>query len=89
MICLHDAHTHTHARMHADTHARTHASGVDINVEAFMYASIANLAAALKGKLGSEISHDLKVTPRDFFCVRVLVLKKQACKACEYQDEDA
>ncbi len=55
----------------AHAHARTHASGVDINVEAFMYASVANLAAALKGKLGSEISHDLKVTPLEFFlCAR-------------------
>ena len=85
MICLHDVHTRTYTH----THARTHASGVDINVEAFMYASVANLAAALKGKLGSEISHDLKVTLLDFFCVRVLVLKKQTCKTCGYQDEDA
>ena len=28
--------------------------GVDINVEAFLYASMANCAAALKGKLGSS-----------------------------------
>jgi solute carrier family 35 protein E1 len=34
--------------------------GVDINVEAFMYASMANLAAALKGKLGSSVTKALK-----------------------------
>jgi len=34
--------------------------GVDINMEAFMWASIANLAAALKGKLGKDVTHKLK-----------------------------
>mmetsp|Transcript_7705 Transcript_7705/g.13921 ORF Transcript_7705/g.13921 Transcript_7705/m.13921 type:complete len:326 (-) Transcript_7705:101-1078(-) len=34
--------------------------GVDINYTAFMYASIANLAAALKGKLGSSVTKALK-----------------------------
>ena len=34
--------------------------GVDINVEAFLYASMANCAAALKGKLGSSITKKLK-----------------------------
>ena len=34
--------------------------GVDINVEAFMYASMANLSAALKGKLGSSVTKALK-----------------------------
>jgi solute carrier family 35 protein E1 len=34
--------------------------GVDINYEAFMYASIANAAAALKGKLGGSVTKALK-----------------------------
>ena len=34
--------------------------GVDINWTAFMWASIANLAAALKGKLGGSVTHALK-----------------------------
>jgi solute carrier family 35, member E1 len=34
--------------------------GVDVNVQAFMYASMANLAAALKGKLGSSVTKALK-----------------------------
>ncbi len=34
--------------------------GVDINVTAFMYASMANVAAALKGKLGSGVTKALK-----------------------------
>ena len=34
--------------------------GVDINVEAFMYASMANAAAAFKGKLGSSVTKALK-----------------------------
>jgi solute carrier family 35 protein E1 len=34
--------------------------GVDINVEAFMYASMANVAAALKGKLGGSVTKSLK-----------------------------
>lgn len=34
--------------------------GVDINYTAFMYASIANAAAALKGKLGSSVTKALK-----------------------------
>jgi solute carrier family 35 protein E1 len=34
--------------------------GVDINVEAFMYASVANAAAALKGKLGGSVTKALK-----------------------------
>jgi solute carrier family 35 protein E1 len=34
--------------------------GVDINVEAFMYASMANVAAALKGKLGGSVTKALK-----------------------------
>jgi solute carrier family 35, member E1 len=34
--------------------------GVDINVEAFLYASMANAAAALKGKLGSSVTKSLK-----------------------------
>jgi solute carrier family 35, member E1 len=33
--------------------------GVDINVEAFLYASMANAAAALKGKLGSSVTKAL------------------------------
>jgi solute carrier family 35 protein E1 len=32
---------------------------VDINVEAFLYASMANAAAALKGKLGSSVTKAL------------------------------
>jgi solute carrier family 35 protein E1 len=34
--------------------------GVDINVAAFLYASMANMAAALKGKLGSSVTKALK-----------------------------
>jgi len=34
--------------------------GVDINYEAFMYASMANASAALKGKLGSSVTKSLK-----------------------------
>lgn len=34
--------------------------GVDINVTAFMWASIANMAAALKGKLGGSVTKALK-----------------------------
>lgn len=34
--------------------------GVDINVTAFMYASVANVAAALKGKLGGSVTKALK-----------------------------
>jgi solute carrier family 35 protein E1 len=34
--------------------------GVEINVEAFGWASFANLAAALKGKLGKDVTHKLK-----------------------------
>ena len=34
--------------------------GVDINVQAFMFASMANLSAALKGKLGSSVTKALK-----------------------------
>jgi solute carrier family 35 protein E1 len=34
--------------------------GIDINVEAFLYASIANLAAAFKGKLGGSVTKALK-----------------------------
>jgi solute carrier family 35 protein E1 len=37
--------------------------GVDINVEAFLYASMANTAAALKGKLGSSTTKALKSDP--------------------------
>lgn len=37
--------------------------GVDINVTAFMYASLANVAAALKGKLGSGVTKALKASP--------------------------
>lgn len=33
--------------------------GVDINMEAFLYASMANLAAALKGKFGSSVTKAL------------------------------
>jgi solute carrier family 35 protein E1 len=34
--------------------------GVDINYTAFMYASVANLAAALKGKIGGSVTKSLK-----------------------------
>lgn len=34
--------------------------GVDINVEAFLYASMANASAAFKGKLGSSVTKALK-----------------------------
>jgi len=34
--------------------------GVDINMEAFMWASLANVAAALKGKMGGSVTHNLK-----------------------------
>jgi len=34
--------------------------GVEINMAAFGWASFANLAAALKGKLGKEVTHNLK-----------------------------
>lgn len=34
--------------------------GIDINVQAFIYASIANVAAALKGKLGGSVTKALK-----------------------------
>lgn len=34
--------------------------GVDINVQAFLYASLANAAASLKGKLGSSVTKALK-----------------------------
>eukprot|EP00934_Nitzschia_sp_Nitz4_P000354 Nitzschia sp. Nitz4//scaffold4_size323378//130710//133639//NITZ4_000653-RA/size323378-processed-gene-0.95-mRNA-1//1//CDS//3329553378//354//frame0 len=37
--------------------------GVDINVEAFLFASMANAAAALKGKLGSSVTKALKADP--------------------------
>jgi solute carrier family 35 protein E1 len=37
--------------------------GVDINIEAFLYASMANAAAALKGKLGTSITKSLKADP--------------------------
>jgi len=37
--------------------------GVDINVMAFLYASMANAAAALKGKLGSSVTKSLKGDP--------------------------
>merc|ERR1712194_110966 len=37
--------------------------GVDINVTAFLYASLANVAAAMKGKLGSGITKTLKADP--------------------------
>jgi solute carrier family 35 protein E1 len=37
--------------------------GVDINVEAFLYASMANLAAGLKGKLGSSVTKGLESAP--------------------------
>lgn len=38
--------------------------GVDINYEAFMYASMANAAAAMKGKLGSSVTKSLKSDPK-------------------------
>jgi solute carrier family 35 protein E1 len=38
--------------------------GVDINVEAFLFASLANAAAALKGKLGSSVTKALKSDAR-------------------------
>lgn len=34
--------------------------GININIEAFMYASIANAAAALKGKVGGAVAKSLK-----------------------------
>lgn len=34
--------------------------GVDINVQAFLFASMANASAALKGKLGSSVTKELK-----------------------------
>jgi len=34
--------------------------GIDINVEAFMYASVANVAAAFKGKVGGSVTKALK-----------------------------
>jgi len=34
--------------------------GVDINMEAFMWASVANISAALKGKLGGSVTKALK-----------------------------
>lgn len=34
--------------------------GVDINMDAFMWASIANISAALKGKLGGSVTKSLK-----------------------------
>jgi solute carrier family 35 protein E1 len=37
--------------------------GVDINVAAFLYASMANAAASLKGKLGSSVTKSLKSDP--------------------------
>lgn len=37
--------------------------GVEINVEAFLYASMANAAAALKGKFGSSVTKSLKSDP--------------------------
>ena len=37
--------------------------GVDINVQAFLFASLANAAAALKGKLGSSVTKTLKGDP--------------------------
>lgn len=37
--------------------------GVDINVQAFLFASMANAAAALKGKLGSSVTKSLKSDP--------------------------
>jgi solute carrier family 35, member E1 len=49
--------------------------GIDINMMAFGWASFANLAAALKGKLGKDLSHDLKskkdnnMTAANFYAV--------------------
>jgi solute carrier family 35, member E1 len=37
--------------------------GVDINVQAFLYASMANAAAAFKGKLGSSVTKSLESNP--------------------------
>ena len=37
--------------------------GVDINVSAFLFASMANASAALKGKLGSSVTKSLKGDP--------------------------
>jgi solute carrier family 35 protein E1 len=37
--------------------------GVDINVQAFLYASMANFAAGLKGKLGSSVTKALESNP--------------------------
>jgi solute carrier family 35 protein E1 len=37
--------------------------GVDINVQAFLFASLANAAASLKGKLGSSVTKSLKSDP--------------------------
>merc|ERR1711933_648981 len=37
--------------------------GVDINVQAFLFASMANAAAAMKGKLGSSVTKALKGDP--------------------------
>lgn len=37
--------------------------GVDINVPAFLFASLANAAASLKGKLGSSVTKSLKSDP--------------------------
>jgi solute carrier family 35 protein E1 len=38
--------------------------GVDINVQAFLYASLANAAASLKGKLGSSATKALEADPK-------------------------
>lgn len=37
--------------------------GVDINIQAFLFASMANASAALKGKLGSSVTKSLKGDP--------------------------
>uniref|UniRef100_A0A7S0F7C5 Sugar phosphate transporter domain-containing protein n=1 Tax=Craspedostauros australis TaxID=1486917 RepID=A0A7S0F7C5_9STRA len=37
--------------------------GIDINVEAFLFASMANASAALKGKIGSSVTKKLKADP--------------------------
>ena len=37
--------------------------GVDINVQAFLFASMANAAAAVKGKVGSSVTKALKGDP--------------------------
>ena len=37
--------------------------GVDINVQAFLFASMANASAALKGKLGSSVTKSLESDP--------------------------